>query len=73
MAEDLWGKFHFRSSPFLQEKILDREVSMMPPDDQRVDGYMWKLKKPLYGLDDASRKFWLKLKNTLVKLGLRVM
>ena len=27
----------------------------------------------LYGLDDASRNFWLKLKETLVALELKVM
>ena len=27
----------------------------------------------MYGLDSASRKFWLKLKETLVALGLKVM
>ena len=58
---------------FLQAKILDREVYMKPPEDQKVDSYVWKLEKPLYGLDDVSRKFWLKLKETLVDLGLKVM
>ena len=23
------------------------------------EGILWKLKKPLHGLDDTSRKFWL--------------
>ena len=32
-----------------------------------------EVKKPLYGLDDASRKFWLKLRDTLIALGLKVM
>ena len=32
-----------------------------------------EVKKPLYGLDDASRKFWLKLKDRLIALGLKVM
>ena len=32
-----------------------------------------KLNKLLYRLDDASRKFWLKLKGTLMKLGLKIM
>ena len=31
------------------------------------------MKKPLYGLDDASRKFWLKFKETLIALELMVM
>ena len=29
--------------------------------------------KPLYGLDDASRKFWLKVRETLSEFGLRTM
>ena len=32
---------------------------------------IWKLKKPLYGLNDASRKFWLKVKSVFGKIGLR--
>ena len=58
---------------FLQAKTLDWEVFMTPPEDQRIKGWKWKLKKPLYGLDDASRKFWLKVKETLVSLGLKIM
>ena len=58
---------------FLQAKVLDREVYMKPPEDRKVDGYVWKLKKTLYGLDDASQKFCLKLKEILVDLGLKVM
>ena len=58
---------------FLQGNMQDRELFMKLLEDQRIDRWLWKLKKPLYGLDDASRKFWLKLKNTLVKLGLRIM
>ena len=30
-------------------------------------------KKPLYGLDDTSRKFWLKVKEIFSELGLKVM
>ena len=32
-----------------------------------------RLKKPLYGLDDASRKFWLRVKEVLKTIGLKVM
>merc|ERR1711895_43551 len=42
---------------FLQAKTLDREVFVRPPKDQEKEGVRWKLLKPLYGLDDASRKF----------------
>ena len=58
-----------RKAAFLQAKTLDREVFMKPPKDQRVEGWLWKLKKPLYGLDDTSRMFWFRVKETLVALG----
>ena len=34
---------------------------------------IWKLKKPLYGLDSVSRKFWLRVKEVLKSIGLKVM
>ena len=58
---------------FLQAKVFDREIFMKPPDDIREPGSIWKLSKPLYGLDDTSRKFWLKVKETLLDLNLKVM
>merc|ERR1712055_1227723 len=58
---------------FLQAKTLDREVFVQPPKDIRKEGVIWKLKKPLYGLDDASRKFWLKVKEMFLDLGLWTM
>merc|ERR1712115_116660 len=45
---------------FLQAKTLYREVFVRPPKDQEKEGVIWKLLKPLYGLDDTSRKFYLK-------------
>ena len=32
---------------------------------------IWKLRKPLYGLNDASRKFWLRMKELFGELGLQ--
>ncbi len=58
---------------FLQAKTLDREVFVRPPDDIKKEGVVWKLLKPLYGLDDASRKFYLKVKETLQELGLKML
>ena len=43
----------------------------MPPTDIRKEGTIWKLKKPLYGLNDASRKFWLKIKEVFKNFGLK--
>lgn len=34
---------------------------------------IWRLKKPRHGLDDASRKFWLRVKEVLKQIGLKVM
>ena len=58
---------------FLQAKTLDREVFVRPPTDQEEEGVIWKLLKPLYGLDDASRKFYLKVRETLNNLGLKTL
>ena len=53
---------------FLQSRTLDRDVFMLPPPDIRKQGVIWRLKKPLYGLDDTSQKFWLKVKELLKKI-----
>ena len=58
---------------FLQAKKLDREVFVRPPNDIKKEGKIWKLLKPLYGLDDASCKFYLKVKETLQELGLKTL
>ena len=51
---------------FLQSRTLDRDVFMLPPPDIRKQGVIWRLKKPLYGLDDTSFKFWLRMKMFVV-------
>ena len=53
------------SAAFLQGNTLNRDVIMKPPGDQQMEGWLWKLKKPLY--------IWLKLKVTLTQLGLKIM
>ena len=42
---------------FLQARGLDREVFLEPPKDVKSEGKIWLLKKPLYGLNNTSRKF----------------
>ena len=51
---------------FLQSKILDRDAFIESPADIKKSGVIWKLKTPLYGLDDASRKFWLRVKDVFL-------
>merc|ERR1712002_599474 len=58
---------------FLQAKKLNREVFVRLPDDIKKEGKIWKLLKPLYGLDESSRKFYLKVKETLQELGLKTL
>ena len=55
---------------FLQVKQLKREVFAATKDIKR-EGYIWNLKKPLYRLNDASRKFWLGVKTTFKENGMR--
>ena len=58
---------------FLQSRTLDRDVFVEPPSDIKKPGIVWRHKKPLYGLDNASRKFWLWVKGILNRIGLGVM
>ena len=53
---------------FLQSEELEREVYVTPPTGIS-DGKIWRLRKPMYGLKDASRKWFLSLRNELKNLG----
>ena len=55
------------SAAFLQSDKLPREVFVRLPKDVCQEGKLWRLLKPLYGLNDASRRFWLKVKSILNK------
>ena len=67
--------FNLRSidirAAFLQAREFDRDVFSMTLKDIRKEGYVWKLKKPLYGLNDASQKFWLRVKELFAALRLQ--
>ena len=58
-------------SAFLQSDNIDREVFVQPPPERSKPGIIWKLVKPCYGLDDASRKWFLSFKSTLLDLGMK--
>ena len=58
---------------FLQSKELDRDVFVEPPKDLKKENKIWKLKKPLYGLDDASRRFWLRMKELFGSMGMKTV
>ena len=57
-------------SAFLQGNPPDRDIFVIPPVGASAsDSYVWKLKKSLYGLNDAAQSFHLSLVSELKKLG----
>ena len=53
---------------FLQGKHLERTVIVRPPKEANTDK-IWKLNKCVYGLADAPRYWYLKVREELCKLG----
>jgi hypothetical protein len=51
---------------FLQGDLLDREVFVVPPEDQSLSGKIWRLKRCIYGLCDAPRSWYKRVKHELV-------
>ena len=56
---------------YLQGELLEREVFMEPPGERKKPGIVWKLRKAVYGMNDAGRKWFLKLGQTLEEIGCR--
>ena len=57
-------------SAFLQSNEMQRAVYLRPPKEADDTGSLWRLKKCLYGLSDASRQFYLSINTELIdKLG----
>ena len=57
-------------SAFLQGKTLERDVFIVPPKEANVkENKVWKLRKCLYGLDDASRQFYVSLRDVILGTG----
>ena len=54
---------------FLQGKAIEREVFLHPPKEAKIDGKLWRLKKVVYGLSDASRVWYLRVVEELRRLG----
>ena len=60
-------------SAFLQGiPLTDREVRVIPPPEAGVkSGYVWKLNICLYGLQDASLRFYFKVREVMNKLNMK--
>ena len=54
---------------FLQGNDIQREVYLHPPPEY-ANGKLWRLKKTVYGLSDASRHWYLRVKCELLALGM---
>ena len=57
---------------FLQGNSIERELFLYPPAEFRKKGTLWRLKKVVYGLCDASRSWYLKVVEILTSLGMIV-
>ena len=59
---------------FLQGEKLDRTVFVKPPPDEykKNPGIIWKLNKCLYGLNDASRNFYYRVRPLLEQNGFKI-
>jgi len=57
------------SAAFLQGNQLKRAVYVQPPADLREDGKIWKLKRCLYGLNDAPREWYDRVCSEMKNLG----
>lgn len=57
-------------SAFLQGKEMDREVYLKPPAEAKTkEGFIWRLRHCLYGLNDAARQFYQSVVELLKSVG----
>jgi hypothetical protein len=53
---------------FLQGNPLERDVFIQPPLERAEPGKLWKLKRCIYGLCDAPRSWYIRVKDMLKSL-----
>ena len=56
---------------FLQSNKLERQIIIRPPKEAQTNK-LWQLIKPAYGLGDASRLWYLTVRDKLTKMGIKV-
>ena len=54
---------------FLQGTDIQRDIYVKPPKEANCPNSLWKLKKVVYGLNDAARNWFFSVKNELGRLG----
>ena len=65
------NSFYIKAA-FLQGKLIQREVYLKPPKEANSQDKLWKLRKVVYGLSDASRVWYLRVVEELSKLNVHV-
>ena len=56
---------------YLQGNIIERDIYLRPPPEYN-NGQLWKLNKTVYGLCDAARAWYLRVKQELLSLGVKM-
>lgn len=56
-------------SAFLQGMELSRDIFIRPPPEANRTGMLWKLRKCVYGLADASLYWYNRVKNIMIEAG----
>ncbi|GAB1599998.1 hypothetical protein Ahia01_000277300 [Argonauta hians] len=56
------------TSAFLQGDVLERELFLRPPTEACPESQVWKLKRCIYGLNDAPRSWYKRVTQKLIEL-----
>ena len=56
---------------YLQGRPISRDIYIRPPKEFNT-GFLWKLKKVVYGLCDAARAWYLRVREVLITAGMVV-
>ena len=57
------------TAAFLQGDEIDRQVYLRLPNDVRDKSTVWRLKRTIYGLKDAPRSWYEKVRSVMLELG----
>ena len=73
LAQKRWNPHSIDiKTAFLQGSDISREVFIKPPPEANAKGVIWKLRKCVYGLSDASLSWYKKVKEILEQCGVEV-
>ena len=58
-------------SAYLQGEDLNRDIFLTPPKEANTNK-LWRLKKCVYGINDAGKKWYNEIRRNLVQIGFRI-